>query len=71
GSGEPGADDAYAVAFDHWMASGAADLDDRRGPVRADLAPEGGPAARMTSLSGGQAARVALAALLLSRFDVV
>ncbi|MDN4161783.1 ABC-F family ATP-binding cassette domain-containing protein [Nocardioides abyssi] len=71
GSGEPGADDAYAVAFDHWMASGAADLDDRLGPVLADLAPEVGPAALMTSLSGGQAARVALAALLLSRFDVV
>lgn len=71
GSGEPGADDAYAVAFDHWMASGAADLDDRLGPVLADLAPEVGPDALMTSLSGGQAARVALAALLLSRFDVV
>ncbi|NHC23348.1 ABC-F family ATP-binding cassette domain-containing protein [Nocardioides sp. IC4_145] len=71
GSGEPGADDAYAVAFDHWMASGAADLDDRLGPVLADLAPEVGPDALMASLSGGQAARVALAALLLSRFDVV
>ena len=29
GSDEPGADEAYAVAFDRWMASGAADLDDR------------------------------------------
>ena len=71
GSGEPGADDAYAVAFDRWMASGAADLDDRIAPVLADLGLDVGPEALMTALSGGQAARVALAALLLSRFDVV
>ena len=43
GSGEPGADDAYAVAFDRWMASGAADLDDRIGPVLADLGLDVGP----------------------------
>ncbi len=71
GSGEPGADDAYAVAFDRWMASGATDLDDRIAQVLADLGLDVGPDALMTSLSGGQAARVALAALLLSRFDVV
>ncbi|RYC07150.1 ABC-F family ATP-binding cassette domain-containing protein [Nocardioides zhouii] len=71
GSGEPGADDAYAVAFDRWMASGAADLDDRIAPVVADLGLDVGPDALMTALSGGQAARVALAALLLSRFDIV
>ena len=69
GSGAPGADDAYAAAFDRWMASGAADLDDRIAPMLADLGL--GPDALMTSLSGGQAARAALAALLLSRFDVV
>lgn len=71
GSGAPGADDAYAMAFDRWMASGAADLDDRLPAVLADLGLETGPDAAMTGLSGGQAARVALAALLLSRFDVV
>ncbi len=71
GSEEPGADDAYAVAFDRWMASGAADLDDRIAPVLDDLGLDVGTDALMTSLSGGQAARVALAALLLSRFDVV
>jgi len=71
GSDEPGADDAYAIAFDRWMASGAADLEDRIGPVLADLGLDVGPEALMTALSGGQAARVALAALLLSRFDVV
>ena len=71
GSDSPSADDAYAVAFDRWMASGAADLDDRIAPVLADLGLDLGPDVLMTSLSGGQAARVALAALLLSRFDVV
>ncbi|TLM81468.1 ABC-F family ATP-binding cassette domain-containing protein [Pseudarthrobacter sp. NamE2] len=71
GSGTPGADDAYAHAFDRWMASGAADLDERIPAVLADLGLDAGPDAPMTGLSGGQAARAALAALLLSRFDIV
>ncbi|WP_104054140.1 MULTISPECIES: ABC-F family ATP-binding cassette domain-containing protein [unclassified Arthrobacter] len=71
GSGAKGADDAYAVALDHWLASGAADLDDRIPAVLAELGLDVGAEALMTSLSGGQAARVALAALLLSRFDIV
>ncbi|NYD56047.1 ATPase subunit of ABC transporter with duplicated ATPase domains [Nocardioides marinisabuli] len=71
GSGEPGADDAYAAAFDRWLGSGAPDLEDRLGPVLADLGLDVDPATPMTALSGGQAARAALAALLLSRFDVV
>jgi ATPase subunit of ABC transporter with duplicated ATPase domains len=65
------AEDAYAVALDRWMASGAADLEDRIPAVLAELDLDAGPDAHMTGLSGGQAARVALAALLLSRFDVV
>jgi ATPase subunit of ABC transporter with duplicated ATPase domains len=71
GSGARGADDAYAVALDRWLASGAPDLDDRIGPMLADLGLAVGADASMATLSGGQAARVALAALLLSRFDVV
>ncbi|MGX5715043.1 ABC-F family ATP-binding cassette domain-containing protein [Arthrobacter sp. MAHUQ-56] len=71
GAGAPGADDAYSRAFDRWMASGAADLDDRMPAVLSELGLEAGPDALMTALSGGQAARAALAALLLSRFDVV
>jgi len=71
GSDRPGADDEYAVAFDRWMASGAADLDERIPPMLADLGLDVGADALMTSLSGGQAARAALASLLLSRFDVV
>ncbi|REC96710.1 ATPase subunit of ABC transporter with duplicated ATPase domains [Microbacterium sp. AG157] len=65
-----GADDAYATALDRWLASGAADLDERMPVVLADLGLEVGPDAEMTGLSGGQAARVGLAALLLSRFDI-
>ena len=76
GSDVPGADDVYAVALDHWLASGAADLEDRMPGVLADLglgslSDRAGADALMTSLSGGQAARVGLAALVLSRFDVV
>ncbi len=70
--------DVYSTALDRWLASGAADLDDRVPAVLADLgltlgAGEGSVTvdSLMTSLSGGQAARVGLAALLLSRFDVV
>ncbi|MCU1528067.1 MAG: heme transporter ATP-binding protein [Frondihabitans sp.] len=71
--------DAYSTALERWLASGAADLDERLPAVLADLglelgAPGGGGVhadSPMTSLSGGQAARVGLAALLLSRFDIV
>lgn len=66
--------DAYSAALDHWLATGAADLDDRLPAVLADLGldsdtiePDSTP---MTALSGGQAARVGLAALVLSRFDI-
>ena len=71
GSETPGADDAYAAALDRWLASGAADLEDRAPAVLADLGLEVGLDAEMAGLSGGQAARAALAALLLSRFDIV
>ncbi|WP_043442026.1 ABC-F family ATP-binding cassette domain-containing protein [Arthrobacter sp. L77] len=71
GSGAKGADDAYALALDHWMSSGAVDLEDRMPAVLADVAGGLDPATPTTALSGGQLARVALAALLLSRFDIV
>ncbi|MGK9146541.1 ATP-binding cassette domain-containing protein [Plantibacter flavus] len=67
--------DVYSTALDHWLATGAADLDDRIPAVLADLGldlePDFATSTMMTSLSGGQAARVGLAALLLSRFDIV
>ncbi|MGV6992438.1 ribosomal protection-like ABC-F family protein [Gordonia amicalis] len=77
-SAPAGADDpadVYAAALDHWLTTGAADLDERLPAVLADLGlatdvidPDTTP---MTALSGGQAARVGLAALLCSRFDIV
>ncbi|MCU1678733.1 MAG: ATPase component of transporter with duplicated ATPase domain [Frankiales bacterium] len=66
-----GAGDAYSLAFDQWMALGAADFEDRTGEALADLGLSLDTGLLMTSLSGGQAARVGLAALLLSRFDVL
>ncbi|RYB90529.1 ABC-F family ATP-binding cassette domain-containing protein [Nocardioides oleivorans] len=68
---DPRAGDVYAAALDHWLVTGAPDLDDRAPAVLAELGVDLGLDALMTTLSGGQAARVALAALLLSRFDVV
>ena len=71
--------DVYSAALERWLASGAADLDERIPVVladlgldlRLDLGAASAEHALMTSLSGGQAARVGLAALLLSRFDIV
>jgi ATPase subunit of ABC transporter with duplicated ATPase domains len=64
--GSPGSDDAYAEAFDRWLALGGADLSERM-----DSADVPDLEALTTTLSGGQAARVALASLVLSQFDVV
>ncbi|MEO6795255.1 MAG: ABC-F family ATP-binding cassette domain-containing protein [Mycobacterium sp.] len=75
-SGPAGGDpaDAYSVALDHWLATGAADLDDRLPAVLVDLGLDSDAvrpdSTLMTDLSGGQAARVGLAALLVSRFDI-
>jgi len=70
--------DVYSAALERWLASGAADLDERMPVVLSDLglalgSDTGGDAGStlMTTLSGGQAARVGLGALLLSRFDMV
>ena len=67
--------EAYSVALDHWLATGAADLDERLPAVLADLGLDSAAirpeSTLMTALSGGQAARVGLAALMLSRFDIV
>lgn len=83
--GAPDPGDEYSAALERWLASGAADLDDRLPAVLADLgltvrdAPTPDSATSdsltadslMTALSGGQAARVGLAALICSRFDIV
>ncbi|WP_157002423.1 ABC-F family ATP-binding cassette domain-containing protein [Agromyces laixinhei] len=75
--GAPDPADEYSAALERWLASGAADLDERLPAVLAELGVSlSGDAllsaeSMMTSLSGGQAARVGLAALLCSRFDLV
>ena len=67
----PAAVDAYSEALDRFLALGGTDLDARAAEVTAEL---GLAADRLDTevgaLSGGQAARAALAAILLSRFDV-
>ncbi|MFE9459040.1 ABC-F family ATP-binding cassette domain-containing protein [Streptomyces californicus] len=66
----PGADDAYAEAWDRWLALGGADLPERAAEVAADLGL--GLDSRATSeLSGGQRARLALAAVLLAQPDIL
>ncbi|MFK8022757.1 MAG: ABC-F family ATP-binding cassette domain-containing protein [Ilumatobacter sp.] len=69
--GVSGAEDSYSDALDRWTRLGAADIETRVAQVFAEL----GLADRLlgqttASLSGGEAARVALAVLLLSRFDI-
>ena len=68
-------DAAYSAALEHWLAAGAADLEERMPAVLAELGLDTDAvrpdSTLMTALSGGQAARVGLAALMLSRFDIV
>ena len=64
--GRPGADEAYAIGLDRWLALGGADLDERLDDVKLGFSPD----LAMTALSGGQAARAGLASLLLSRYDI-
>jgi ATPase subunit of ABC transporter with duplicated ATPase domains len=70
GDGTEGADDRYAVALEHWLALGGADLDERIATELPRLGLPLDPETEMAALSGGQAARAGLASLLLARFDV-
>jgi len=65
------ADERYAAALDRFVALGGGDLEARAGQVASDLGLPVSLGRRLESLSGGEAARVALAAVLLSRFDVL
>ncbi|SNT65374.1 ATPase components of ABC transporters with duplicated ATPase domains [Asanoa hainanensis] len=64
--GRAGADDAYTIALERWLALGGADLDERLDEIDLGFSAE----LPMTALSGGQAARAGLASLLLSRYDI-
>jgi ATPase subunit of ABC transporter with duplicated ATPase domains len=69
--GRPDAPDAYARALDRYVGLGAGDFEVRVPQVAADVGlPEATLDLATAALSGGQAARLALAAILLARFDV-
>ncbi len=69
-NGEEGAADDYAVALEHWLALGGADLDERAEAVAAEVRLGVDLDQEMAALSGGQAARASLASLLLARYDI-
>src|SRR5262249_43574274 len=66
-----GAEERYGAALDRVVALGGGDLEARAGQAAAELALPVALDRPLASLSGGEAARVALAAILLSRFDVL
>ena len=68
---DPAAGDAYAHALERLVTLGGGDLDARAATVCADLGLDVDLERPTAQLSGGQAARLALAAILLSRFDVL
>ncbi|HXQ58632.1 MAG TPA: ABC-F family ATP-binding cassette domain-containing protein [Acidimicrobiales bacterium] len=71
GAGAPGADERFALALERYDGLSAADLDARIAGTLDELGlPPGIAEQDAATLSGGQAARVALAAIVLSRFDI-
>jgi len=66
-----GAEERYGAALDRVVALGGGDLEARAGQAAAELGLPVALDRPLASLSGGEAARVALAAILLSRFDVL
>jgi ATPase subunit of ABC transporter with duplicated ATPase domains len=67
---DPGRADAYSAALERFLALGGADLEGRAGAVCAELGLGVELERPLVELSGGEAGRAALAAILLSRFDV-
>src|SRR3546814_5889925 len=62
----------YSAALEHFLAIGGDDLDARTGAVLAQVGlPPGRLDVEVGHMSGGQAARAALAAILLSRQEVL
>ena len=70
-AGEPGAELDYAAALDRYLVLGGPDLEARAGELAADLGLPADLDREATGLSGGQLGRLALAAVLLARFDVL
>ncbi len=70
--GTRAAEARYEVALERYTALSAGDLDARIDAVLADLGLGTGMADRqVATLSGGQESRLALAAIVLSRFDII
>jgi ATPase subunit of ABC transporter with duplicated ATPase domains len=69
--GDAGAADRYDRALRLFLGLGGGDLEPRAGAVCADLGLDVPLDQAATMLSGGEAARASLAAVLLSRFDVL
>jgi ATPase subunit of ABC transporter with duplicated ATPase domains len=70
-AGRKGAEDEYAAALDSYLVLGGPDLESRAADLAADLGLPADLARPATGLSGGQLGRLALAAVLLARFDVL
>lgn len=68
--GAPHADDDYSAALDRYLALGGPDLPARAAAQGADLGLPNEHDRPISSLSGGQVGRLALAAIILARFDV-
>jgi ATPase subunit of ABC transporter with duplicated ATPase domains len=69
-SGEPGADDRYADAVERHQSLGAGTLDARIEVVAGELGIGDVVDRSVATVSGGQAAKAALAAIVLSQFDI-
>lgn len=69
--GSPGSGQDYAAALDRYLALGGPDLEIRAIELAAGLGLPADLDRPAVGLSGGQAARLALAAVLLARFDVL
>jgi ATPase subunit of ABC transporter with duplicated ATPase domains len=68
---EPELSQAYADSLDEFVARGGGDFESRAAQALAELGLGAELDRPVASLSGGEAARVALAAILLSRYDVL
>ena len=70
-TGEPDADDRYAAALARYESTSAGDFEARLVSACSQVGLPADVAAQpVSTLSGGQEARVALAAILLARFDI-
>ncbi len=71
-NGHAGADDAYDLALQRWLALGGADLPERMAQVTAELGLGDNLLDRnVAELSGGQKARLGLAAVLLAQPEIL